>query len=62
MNEIIPKNIRILVFFRPEYFKVSISLLSKSFMKNNCAVIKKINGNISNIIEGEFKSDKNRGK
>ena len=30
-------------------------------MKNNWVAIKKINGNISKIIAGEFKRDKNKG-
>jgi hypothetical protein len=38
--------------------KIFISLLLNNFIKKNCVVIKKIKGNISNIIDGEFKSDK----
>tara|TARA_Y100000741_G_scaffold326203_1_gene278119 strand:+ start:88 stop:285 length:198 start_codon:yes stop_codon:yes gene_type:complete len=49
-------------FFRPEYLKISISLFSKSFIKNNCVVIKKIKGNISKIMSGELRSDKINGK
>jgi hypothetical protein len=49
-------------FFNPEYLNISISLFSKSLIKNNCVVIKNINGKISNIRSGEFNRDKNNGK
>ena len=60
--EIILKVINIFEFLSPEYLKTSISLLLKSFMKNNCVVIKKTNGNISKIVAGEFRSARNNGK
>ena len=53
---------KIFEFVKPEYFNVSSSLLFNNFIKNNCDVIKKINGNISNIIEGEFMNAKNNVK
>ena len=59
MDVSIPK---IFEVFKPEYFNVSNSLLFKSFIKNNCDVIKKIKGNISNIIEGEFINAKDKVK
>ena len=45
-------------FLRPEYLKVTNSLLLKSLTKNICAVIK-MKGNISKIIAGEFINAKN---
>ena len=51
-----------LEFFRPEYLNISISLFSKSLIKNSWIVINKIKGNISKINEGEFNSDKNKVK
>jgi hypothetical protein len=51
-----------LEFLRPEYLNTSNSLLLKSLIKKNCVVNKNINGNISKIIEGEFKRDKNKVK
>jgi len=51
-----------LEFLRPEYLNISNSLLLKSLIKKNCVESKKINGNISNNIEGEFKRDKNKVK
>ena len=59
---VIPSIVNIFEFFNPECLKILISLLLKSFIKKSCAVIKNINGKISNIIAGEFKSDKNNGK
>ena len=56
------KTFKILVFLRPEYLNISISLLLKSLMKNNCVVIKKMKGSISKIIDGEFNNDKKIGK
>ena len=56
------KIFKILVFFSPEYLKISISLLLKSLIKNNWVVIKKIKGSISKIIDGEFNNDKKIGK
>ena len=58
MNEKIAIILIILLLFTPEYFKISSSLLSISFIKKICVVIKKINGNISKVIEGVFKNDK----
>ena len=49
-------------FLSPEYFKISISLLLNSFIKNSCIVNKNINGNIWKIVSGEFKNDKKIGK
>jgi hypothetical protein len=51
-----------LVFLRPEYLNISISLLLKSLIKNNWVVIKKIKGSISKIIDGEFSNDRKIGK
>jgi hypothetical protein len=48
----------ILEFFNPEYLNISISLFSKSLIKNNCIVRSIINGNISKIKAGVFKKDK----
>ena len=48
----------IVEFFRPEYLKISISLFSNNLIKNNCIVMSKIKGNISNINDGEFRKDK----
>ena len=62
MNEIVAKIPKILVFFKPEYLNTSISLFSNNFIKNNWVAIRNINGNISNIIEGEFKNAKKIGK
>lgn len=56
------RKISILEFFKPEYFKISISLFSNNFMKNSCVVINNINGNIWKIISGEFKNDNIIGK
>jgi len=44
----------ILIFLSPEYLKIFISSLLNSLRKKNCVPIKKIKGNISKIIEGEF--------
>tara|TARA_X000000368_G_scaffold362364_1_gene307005 strand:+ start:125 stop:373 length:249 start_codon:yes stop_codon:yes gene_type:complete len=52
----------ILEFFRPEYLNTSNSLLLKSLIKKNCVDNKNINGNISKIIDGEFKKDKSKVK
>ena len=56
------KIFKILIFFRPEYLNISISLLLKSSIKNNWVEIKKIKGSISKIIEGELNNDNNIGK
>jgi hypothetical protein len=48
----------ILIFFRPEYLKICISLLLNNLRKKNWVVIKKIKGNISKIIEGELIKDR----
>ena len=56
--ETIPNISKIFEFFKPEYLKISSSLLLKSLIKNTWEVIKKINGNISKIIDGEFNEDK----
>ena len=50
---------RILEFFKPEYLNTSSSLLLNRLIKNNWVEIKKMNGNISNIIEGEFNTESN---
>ena len=52
----------ILKFFNPEYLNICISLLLKSFIKKNCVVNKKIKGNISKIIDGEFKRERSKVK
>ena len=44
--------------FKPEYLKISNSLLSIRLIKKICVDNKKMKGNISNRIEGEFKKDK----
>tara|TARA_B110000014_G_C19592147_1_gene314308 strand:- start:177 stop:422 length:246 start_codon:yes stop_codon:yes gene_type:complete len=49
-------------FLRPEYLNTSNSLLLKSFIKKNCVVIRNINGNISKIIDGELRRDRNKVK
>ena len=54
--------IKILEFLSPEYLKTSSSLLLKSFIKKNCVVSKNIKGNISKIIDGEFKRDRSKVK
>tara|TARA_Y100000591_G_C21362301_1_gene464677 strand:- start:256 stop:561 length:306 start_codon:yes stop_codon:yes gene_type:complete len=54
-SEIKLRIVKIFVFFKPEYLKVSIWLSSKSLIKNNCPEIRKIKGNISKIIDGEIK-------
>ena len=53
-NEIVVRIFKIFEFFKPEYFSVFNSLLFNNLVKNNCDVIKKIKGNISNIIDGEL--------
>ena len=55
IREIVHNIIIILVFFNPEYFSVINSLLLNSLIKNNWAVTKNINGNISKTKIGEFK-------
>ena len=50
--------IRIFEFLNPEYLKIFISSLSNNLIKNNWVDIKKINGNISNIVVGEFSKDR----
>ena len=46
--------IRIFEFFKPEYLNILISSLLNNFTKNSCVEIRKINGNISKIVVGEF--------
>ena len=53
---------KILEFLRPEYLNTSNSLLLKSLIKKNWVVNRNINGNISKIIEGEFKRDNSKVK
>ena len=53
--------VSIFEFLSPEYLNISISLLANKLIKNNCVPIKKIKGNISNIIAGEFRRAKNKG-
>jgi hypothetical protein len=48
----------ILIFFKPEYLKIFISSLLNSLRKKNWVAIKKMNGNISKIIDGEFMKDR----
>jgi hypothetical protein len=48
----------ILLFFKPEYLKIFISSLLNNLRKKNCVDIKKINGNISKIIDGELITDR----
>tara|TARA_B110000114_G_scaffold181465_1_gene218939 strand:+ start:1103 stop:1258 length:156 start_codon:yes stop_codon:yes gene_type:complete len=47
--------------FNPEYLKISSSLLSINLIKKNCVDIKKINGKISNIIEGALRRERKIG-
>jgi hypothetical protein len=54
MRQMETKKFKIFEFLRPEYLNISNSLLSKSLIKKICVVIKKINGNISKTIDGEF--------
>ena len=54
--------VKIFEFLSPEYLNTSSSLLLKRFIKKNCVVIKNIKGNISKIIDGEFKIDKSNVK
>ena len=42
INDIVLKIIRIFEFLSPEYLNISISLFSKSLIKNNCVVIRNI--------------------
>ena len=49
--------IRIFEFFKPEYLNILISSLLNNFTKNSCVEIRKINGNISKIVVGEFNND-----
>ena len=58
MNDIINKILIIFEFLSPEYFKVTNSPLSKSFIKKICIAIKNINGDISKIIVGELSKAK----
>ena len=46
---------KILLFLRPEYFSVCIWLFFIRFIKLACEEIRKMNGNISNNKDGEFK-------
>ena len=62
IKEIIETIFRIFEFVRPEYFSTSSSLLLKSLIKNNWVEIRKMNGNISNIIEGEFIKESSKVK
>jgi len=48
----------IIKLFKPEYLKISNSFLSIRLIKKICVDNKKMKGNISNRIEGEFKKDK----
>jgi hypothetical protein len=54
MRQMETKKFKIFEFLRPEYLNISNSLLSKSLIKKICVVIKKINGNSSKTIDGEF--------
>ena len=58
MNEYIPKNFTILILSSPEYLNIFNSFLSIRQIKNTCVLNKKINGSMSNKIEGVFKKDK----
>ena len=46
INESVPTINKIFEFLRPEYLNISISWFSNNFMKNNCIVNSKINGDI----------------
>jgi hypothetical protein len=48
----------IIKLVRPLYLKISNSFLSIRLIKKTCVDNKKINGSISNIIDGVFKNDK----
>ena len=54
--------VNIFEFFNPEYLNICIWLSLNKFIKNNCVDIKKINGNISNIKDGEFNKERYIGK
>ena len=49
------------VFSRPKFLKAINSCLSANLIKKNCVLIKKINGNISYMIEGTFNNVKKNG-
>jgi len=49
------------LFVIPVYLKIDSSFLLINFIKNNKVEIKKINGNMSKIIDGVFSNDKNKG-
>ena len=49
------------MLLKPKFLKEIFSFCSISLIKKNCVVIKNINGNISNIIDGIFKRVKNTG-
>tara|TARA_B100000676_G_C17236817_1_gene416639 strand:+ start:130 stop:339 length:210 start_codon:yes stop_codon:yes gene_type:complete len=58
MNDNNSKILIILEFLRPEYFRVTNSLLSKSLIKKICIDIKNINGDMSKINAGELSKAK----
>ena len=47
---------------RLTFLKISNSSLSKNLIKRNCVAIKKIKGNVSNTIDGEFNRVNKKGK
>ena len=53
---------KIWIFVIPAYLNIESSFLFINFIKNNNVEIKKINGNISKIIDGVFNNDKKTGK
>ena len=54
-------NFKTFVLLRPKFLKAINSSLSANFIKKNCVLIKKINGNISYKTEGIFNIVKNNG-
>ena len=49
--------VKILKFFNPEYLNIWIWLSLNKFIKKSCVPMRKINGNISNILFSVRKSD-----
>ena len=60
-NDVKEINFKTFVLFKPKFFKAINSCLSDNFIKKNCVLIKKINGNISYKTEGAFNNVKKNG-
>ena len=54
-------NFKTFVLLKPKFLKAINSCLSDNFIKKNCVLIKKINGNISYKTEGTFNNVKKNG-